>query len=445
MSDSSQPRPINHISWGGNCNSIVSPSNKFPMITSGRKTSTKSKPPSTAKFLTINANLLETPEQIMAEPEKIDACYSTDFNILWVHRKILNYFNGRKSRLTQLMSEIAFQNQLREKARKQVDRIAIDKRINEFKNEVYDIENNVKYNEYLKQATQYLELYRQNTPGYRLVSFGRNEDAVIEDDNVTRYRVKIISLYLDVASKYYPIDIRRSCVITSECPICGQDVTEVGVETGGVIECECGYEQAVYTKESMYKDTSRIESNRTDGNYQDRENFEKAIRKFQGKQENVLPPNLLQDLDKWMISYQLPTSAEIKAMELNIDDSRGPTSRDLLFKALKETNYSDYYEDERLILYLLWDWPRPDLSHLEEKLMDDYDLTQFGFNDIDDKNRKSSLNTQYRLFRHTQANECKYTIDDFRVVKTPDILAEHDRLWTIMCQKTDYPLILRYR
>jgi hypothetical protein len=112
----------------------------------------------------------------------------------------------------------------------------------------------------------------------------------------------------------------------------------------------------------------------------------------------------------------------------------------MMFKALSETNNSVFYEDVNLICHLYWGWLLPDISADEDQIMNDYDMTQDVFKKIP-KDRRSSLNAQYRLWQHLRIRGYKYPIDDFKIVKTPDILVEHDRIMKIMCEECKLPFL----
>lgn len=405
------------------------------------------------RFFMFKDETLDSIEKAPEIPDKLKVRYTTDFNILWVHKVISTYFSLLPKKLPKLRKDLEFKKTMIKKVLTGVDKYDINTKINKLEEEIRDIEGRNSWQEYTEETKEYIERYKEIRPMHKIIRFGKKDDIEDEDQMAVDSRVYVINEYLEIASKYYPIDVCRESVHNPNCPVCGNNLETEGIESDGVLQCFCGYEQIVYSKESMYKDTTRVESNRADNNYQDRDNFEKAIIKYQGKQDNNLPKSLFVDLDNYCSSYGFPISEDIKKMGLNRDGTRGcwknpdgsdgKTSRDFLFKALKETGYSDYYDDERLIVYLYWNWPRPNISNLEDKLMEDYDKTQVAYVTIP-KKRKSSLNTQYRLFRHLQANNHKCTIDDFRVVKTPEILQEHDLLWKTMCIMTKYPLILSY-
>src|SRR5581483_7244727 len=87
----------------------------------------------------------------------------------------------------------------------------------------------------------------------------------------------------------------------------------------------------------------------------------------------------------------------------------------MMWKALHDINYSQLYEDAMLICHLYWGWILPDLSHIEEVILSDYDKTQKVYKSLD-KLRSSSLGTQFRLFKHIQLRTNDCDIEDFKIV-----------------------------
>jgi hypothetical protein len=108
----------------------------------------------------------------------------------------------------------------------------------------------------------------------------------------------------------------------------------------------------------------------------------------------------------------------------------------MMYEALNETNNSAYYEDINLILHLYWGWSLPDISQLEDRIMEDYITTQQIYNAIPNKDRDASLNIQFRLFVHLKAVDYPCTKDDFKIQTSRDSLIFHNEMWKIMCEKS---------
>jgi len=112
------------------------------------------------------------------------------------------------------------------------------------------------------------------------------------------------------------------------------------------------------------------------------------------------------------------------------------TSREMMFEALSDTNNSAFYDDINLILHLYWGWELPNISHLEERIMEDYINTQQVYNSILKKDRDASLNIQFRLYVHLKAVGYPCTKDDFKIQTSRDSLIFHNEVWKEMCEKT---------
>ena len=118
---------------------------------------------------------------------------------------------------------------------------------------------------------------------------------------------------------------------------------------------------------------------------------------------------------------------------MDSEGRRGKTTKQLMYKALLETGNSGYYEDINLICHVYWGWLLPDIEHLEDRIMHDYDVTQRIYNEIP-KDRRSSLNSQFRLYVHLlrYQKEISFPIraKDFKIPTTRDILEWHYSIWS---------------
>ena len=102
----------------------------------------------------------------------------------------------------------------------------------------------------------------------------------------------------------------------------------------------------------------------------------------------------------------------------------------LLF--LKETSHSKHYEDIVLIYHKLTGKKVDDISHIEDKLMEDFDKIS---NVYDQKfkftgkiDRKSFINTHYVLFQLLNRHKYPCRASDFNMLKTLDRKSFHDEI-----------------
>ena len=165
----------------------------------------------------------------------------------------------------------------------------------------------------------------------------------------------------------------------------------------------------------------------------------------QGKEPDKPPKELYKILDNYFREKELPkidihntgcpkyiSSKQIRQMKLSSDGEKKGTSRNLMYKALKDTGNSNYYDHIDIILYEMWGWKLYDFSHLEDAIMDDYDKSQRVYETLP-KDRKSSMNSQFRLYKHLKRLGFPCKSKDFRIPTTHDILEFHENIWSKIC------------
>lgn len=85
----------------------------------------------------------------------------------------------------------------------------------------------------------------------------------------------------------------------------------------------------------------------------------------------------------------------------------------------------------------MWGWALMDFSHLEDQVMDDYDTSQRVY-EILPKDRKSSLNRQFRTYKHLRRLGFPCRTSQFRIPTTHDILEFHNTMWSKICEVLDW-------
>ena len=393
-------------------------------------------------------------------PNRIEGTYTDDFNILEVHELILKRFEHlRDGRIQELTEKLNQERNKLTSPQTVVDRKATQATINKLIQELDTLTYHRDSHDYLERATPLIETYRSLGTTTKVVSFKTEKRSsqnqvslrssstsvpslrssstnVPSPDRESRRKLRhaTITQYLEIARHYIQVDVIRETGSANICPGCQMDLTDViKDDETGIQTCpnpSCGYEKLNLLRAMISSENSKASTGGRNG-YDDRDNFYKALMRYQGKQPNRLPNNLTTVLDGYFKSYGLPTSEEVRKMPLNDRGTRGNTTRELMYRALFETGNASYYEDVNLICHIVWLWSLPDVSHLEDQIMDDYDKTQKVYECIW-KNRKSNLNTQYRLFKHLQLRGHNCSIEDFKMVKTREILEYHDSIWEIM-------------
>jgi hypothetical protein len=361
----------------------------------------------------------------------IEKVLSENLDIVEMHEYLLSKFEFEIKHKTRILNDaIHFEKLKLNKPIFKIELKNILQNINRYRNEIEKLQNKKDKNEYIQRTTNLLDIFQMMGHKKKVISFNTNKSNKKEDIIHNHYRRIIIEKYIDIYNKYHETTLIYPYNNKTICQVCKFDLSKYISDDIGIIVCpKCNTEKTSMLQTCIVSD---VKFNNTKDGYEDRENFWKALQRFQGKQNNHIPERLYKELDEYFKSFGLPSGEDICRMEMTKKGVRGNTSRSMMFKALSETNNSVFYEDVNLICHLYWGWLLPDISADEQQIMMDYDMTQEVFKKIP-KERSSSLNAQYRLWQHLRIRGYKYPIDDFKIVKTPDILVEHDRIMKIMC------------
>ena len=369
----------------------------------------------------------------------IEKHFSENLDIIELHEFLMKKFEFEKQNKPKVLSYLIGLE--RDKLSKPVFKIELRNilsKIHMFTTELNCLQNDVDKIEYLSKAEKFLTYFQSMGHKKKIISFGAVKQNKKDDTVISTQRKFIIDKYVDIYQKYHDLNIIYQVNTKTLCQVCKFDLSSYNSEDiGGVVCPRCNAEKTALIHTNIATD---VKFNNSKDGYEDRENFWKALQRFQGKQNNHIPDRLYKELDEYFKSFGLPAGDQICKMEITKKGTRGNTSRSMMFKALSETNNSVFYEDVNLICHLYWGWLLPDISSDEEQIMKDYDNTQEIFKKIP-KDRRSSLNAQYRLWQHLRIRGYKYPIDDFKIVKTPDILVEHDRIMKIMCEECNLVFI----
>lgn len=359
--------------------------------------------------------------------------YDDDYNILELHKEVISHFQQQLQSVGKIQESISKLQIQHDSSKNPLDKKQLLAEINSLGDKLTLIESKQEYNQYMDRAKKILLEYKNIKTQLGAKIYGQEQ--VVSPEQKTR-RKELVDSYMRIVEDYIDIEIcHKPIVIPQICHNCGSDDLETG---DGLRICNvCQTTREVYTKDSYYNSGKKVNMV-TKGNYEDRDNFHKAIKRFQGKQPNKLPQDLFYKLDEYFSSYKLPTCNEVKSRPLS-ERKGGKLNKDTMYTALSRINYSGFYEDINLICHLAWGWELPDISHLEEQLMQDYDESQKIYNEI--KEGHSSPNVQYRLYRHLQrlGYPCKDT--DFKMIKTEEILVDYEDRWKQICQRLGWQYV----
>lgn len=388
------------------------------------KNSIEKKFPDIVRDFSLNLDIIE-----------IDSMIRKKFEYEYEHKRkeIASKIESERKKLSRPMFEI--------------EKRCIEIDIKALENEFDKVMNQTDFKSYVEEIGDLLELSKELEPEKKTAMFfgnnskkqqekKENEKSSQTPKYIKEYKQLIIEKYLSVAKKYYNITIHYQNSNKFTCSVCDFDLTKFRNTELGTIVCPvCCVEKTI-----LVKNTISTDNQSSNDGYDDRENFWKALQRFQGKQTSIPPKKLYKKLEEYFSSFEPPlfTEKQVKIMPLNKNGSRGNTTKQMMIKALTETNNNAYFEDINLICHEYWGWALPKI-HDEEQIMKDYDATQEIFKKLPDKTRKSSPNTEYRLWQHFNIRGYKYPLSDFKMVKTRDILSSLDELMKKMCDGAGLP------
>jgi hypothetical protein len=389
-------------------------------------------------------------EDILEEENKkkkaniIIGSYNKDYDILSIDDLIKDnlqkesgeHLNKIKNSILTLKSMMdAPQNYITRK--KTIDSIAI------LEEEKKNIENGEKYKAYIDATKDIIDAYKKQKRIKTWV-FTSNADTDNDTNNKTdeesNKRILYIEQFLDVAKKYIAIDIIRTNDNKNHiCSGCGTSLAEVSQCLDGTILCpneQCSTEHEFFSLSKSNKDATRIYNINSNMDDDSIENFMRAFIRYLGGQSDHIDPSIYEKLDAYFEREGYPKREDILTLPLNSRGKRGDTNNLTLYGALTDIKYSEYIEHCNLIGSIYWGWSLPNVMQYKNKIIDHYNITQKVFYQIpiEERERVSSLGTQFRLWRHLQlvGHECQ--MDDFKIAEDPDSLRIHNKLWKLMCE-----------
>ena len=388
-----------------------------------------------------SSSVKEEGVKIFDIPEKIEATYKDNYNILNIDDIIRKKLNQEK--YTDLSNlKIKYKN-LEEQTNRPQNFVARETAINKMmkiKNEIG--ENLITYENKVKDL---IVSYKKFNGLIKTVSFEISDDnkEEIDDNNydIEKFeeRNNIIEKYLEIASNYIDINIVKINNFRKEiCCGCGISLSKILPNDDGFVRCpdqECQTENIVTVhtkiiKEGIYNNGNTPESI---------DNFLKAFIYYQGLQNVKLNENLYTKLDDHFRKIKRPTGDEIKKLPLTSRGMRGDTDHKMMWTALSSIGFSEYFKHSNYICNIYWGWVLPNVMHLKELIINHYNITQQIFNKIpvEERERDSSLGVPYRLWRHLQLAGHDCHMSEFKIVVNRESLNCHDKLWKRMTEEAN--------
>ena len=367
-------------------------------------------------------------------PDRIEGTYIFDYDIFKIHHILDQKFEQNRKKKLDELSKLMQKENLKIKGKQNlIERKTSRNKIAQYEKDIKILEEKLDKKEYLIKAIPLLEEYEALGSLKQKIAFSHNnkssqkiEEECSESEERQLYRHEIIGDYLEIARKYINIDLMRKLPNEKGCPGCGLSYEEAEVieDDSGLMICPgCGLEKIKIVKSAIFADNNRVNNSRN--NYEDRANFEKVVMRYQGKQITKPPKELYDKLEAWFLKQDLYTAEHYNSLPLNEEGRKEGTSKELMMEALSGVSLPGYYDDINLICHIYFGWSLPDISHLEEAIMKDYDDFQRVYEGLDKEGRKSSLNSQWKLWLLLKRRGWPCKAADFKIPTTPSILDYH--------------------
>ena len=377
-------------------------------------------------------------------PDSITGTYYEDYNIKYVHNIIIKKLKREaKDKVPKLRQELRCLTEASGKPQNWIQRTQTLKDIEKIKTRIHEIVSGRRLDNYLSRVNPIIDEYGKYSGCVKKVVFGIEDEKYQEITDSIRRRMILIDRFFDIADDYITINvIRTSNRPTDMCSGCGISLIDISTDNGTKICPECETEHSVILLNKLPKDGSRININ-SSGDDESIDNFLRAFIRYQGLQTEQPDESLYRELDTYFVQHGCMTGEQIRKLPLNSSGRRGETTHAMLLDALKAIGRSDHYEDVNLIGHIYWGWTLSDLSAYKETIINQYMKTQKVFYQIppEERERNSSLGTQYRLWRHLQLVGHPCSMSDFKIAENETSLRIHNNLWRMMCEGANDPEI----
>jgi len=312
---------------------------------------------------------------------------------------------------------------IEKKLHKKINFIDFQRLINERENYIKSIKiNSEKAEKFKNEIINIVKEYNKLDKFTKQATLGESNIVINKDYNE---RLKLAIKFSYVAKKYVNFNLIIKNINENKCPSCKQPLKIIYVDNFSICS-NCG-EETNYIEEDKVIISPDIFIKKK---YNDIDNFERGMDDFEGKLSIPLPEDII---DRLIIYFSkkinMPSRKEILESSLDERGLKRMTSRKMLRDALKDLKLTSFYKCINHIGNILWGWKLPDLSSYKNRLINDYKATQLIYEEIKG-DKKSSINSQFRLYWHLTDAGYPCTVEDFDLANTPEILTELEMLKT---------------
>lgn len=237
--------------------------------------------------------------------------------------------------------------------------------------------------------------------------------------------------YVEMCSRFTKIQITYKAVTADKiCYNCGENIDNSTKDLGFVI-CKCSAQEKYvqpHTNRGEVGETY-IKSNNV--------NPVNIMKEFDCYSCNISPTDLPSDwielLDDYFTERGMPIGETYKNQK---KDGRytGNSNRVMLTEALKVTGMKKSYKHVNYVGHYYFGWDIPDTKDYRNDFLEIYMKTENVFYQLENKDRSSSIPTQYRTFKILELLGFKCSRCEFKLPANEEDLLKIESLWKRMCE-----------
>jgi len=333
-----------------------------------------------------------------------------NFNIFHVDSQIRKKLESKISTISDLQKELGNILWILQHGENPVDQVLAKRKASIIRKQIQDLETTLELGLYLFRTSDILGEYRRLMIEAGPKSFIKEERQ--ERDQFSLRKRELISQFLCIAQDYIDIDYLNQPLEKILCSECQTSEFRFDDENSIYVCRVCGTEVEILDDSPSFKDTDRVNMS-SRFSYSRRGHFIDAMRRFQG----------IQNIDPKKIEKVV----EVLRQEMNLHGlTEATVTKDHIYMFLSERRLSRHYEDLNLLFHIITGKPCPNISHLEDDLLNDFDRQEEKLSEVLEDERDNSLNVNYKLYKLLQRRGFSCWKDDFYILKTKTKEDEHD-------------------
>ena len=333
--------------------------------------------------------------------------YDENTDLAVIHKYVLETLQKGRSEVDFLKSKAdQLRSMLATTRLRMVDRRYYEDEIMSLESQVKGHSSNEKEKQYLRKSqevlAEWMQIKKEEGPYFK---FG-------EIRKFSPEKLSVVRSYIQIASQFVPLDLTvKQEPNEGRCPYCRNVFQE---EEGKVVCNECGIYQDALTHDAEYGDRAHINSSSNNG-YMNKETFMKALDCYQGRQRTEFPTDLKVKFDEY---------CKFKGKNKNV------LNYELTRSIFKEIGYSGYFDDINLFLFMHPEIrkPLPDLSKVEDLVLQDYDQFSAKYPEVKGDERDSALNAWYILYIICRRRKIPCNKSDLKMPDTREIRISNDNI-----------------